>query len=165
MLNLNLFGQFKIKLKDFQLEERTVSTDPESGDPLIFTVKTYSTIVSINNQKTTISFDPDDIEEQGINLDTLCKFINKQVNWIIKNETTIKSKIIEDLFSLANEWNTDDSIPLTKELFKTQLKLNYLDFFSLESCFIDYHVGEIFAGHGVNINLSSDKKLDEAQMG
>lgn len=161
MLNLNLFGKFNFKIKDFKLKKQTVTANPNTEDSLTYTIKSYETVVKINNNETSISFDPDELE---ISLVSICKFISKQVNWISKNENAIKNQIVNDLLELAEDWLPEGKDTITKEEFLNQISITDITFLDNESCTIYYCAGEIFGGHGINIELNSNKELEKAVM-
>ena len=163
MTNTKSPKHFNIKITDFLLDESTTIVNVET-DNFTLHIKTYEATIIINNQVTNVSFDPENLESINVSIDSMCEFISEQLNWISANENLIKSKIVEDLFTLAEEWHPDNENPLTKQSFKNQLELCSIWFYSLDECNIDYNVGDVFADHGANLSLSSDKVLSEAQM-
>ena len=161
MFRLNLFGQINLKISDFKLKEDTLTANPGKEEELTFTTSEYTTQIKIKKQNVLVTFSKSDID---IPLEKMCAFISKQLNWISKNNPSIKEKVATDLQSLAQDWLPEGKDTITTEEISESIALESISFLDSESCEINFNDGEIFAGHGMHIDLNSKQELGEAYM-
>ena len=161
MFSLNLFGQINLKISDFKLKEDTITANPGTQEESTFITSEYSTIIKIKKQNVLVTFSKSDI---NISLDEMCAFISKQLNWISKNNSLIKQKVASDLHGLAQDWLPENKDTITTEEIIKSITLQSVSFLDSESCEINFNDGEIFAGHGMHIDLDSKQEIGEAYM-
>ncbi|WP_461445625.1 DUF2262 domain-containing protein [Maribacter sp.] len=116
----------------------------------------------IFNNIVEIEYDPTELE---INEEEFIDNINKTLNWIVDNKTTIYDGIVSDLLKLKNEdWLDQNEKQLSENQFKKQIELTSILFYHDGSSTLGFNDGSIFWGHNIMVGLSKDHKFIDAQL-
>lgn len=125
-------------------------------------LRTSTVKISLWGQPVEVTFNPDTVAgspEEFINQ------MNGQLNWLIKNKDRVEDVIIRDLLPLKNEnWLDEEEDALSREEFLQAISPDSVDFDEETGFTLRYHDGDLFSGHGIAVEISAKRKVEEASV-
>ena len=179
----NELGEFSLRLSDFEVKNQrstvtSVWIDPEFEKAIktatksdiktrgkkadIIELRWYFVRIILWGHAVEIVFDP---EIASKSLDDFIQKINQQLNWLTKSKNSINNVIIHNLLHLKNDdWLSEGQLPLNKEDFLKSIYPISIKFSRHAAFELEYNDGNLFGGHSINLNVSSEREITDASL-
>jgi hypothetical protein len=168
-------GDFTLKPSDFKTESTSATVTatwispeflkrlpkPPTTSPKKTTVtsKTSKAVIQLFGVDVNVTFDPEEINRD---LHDYVPGINNQLNWILSNKSLIEEAIVQNLLASKNShWLERNESQLSSKEFLTRIKLESIEFFDDISFELSYDGGNIFAGHDIVVQITSNGKIEK----
>lgn len=101
-----------------------------------------------------------------VKFENILPSINKDLNWLEKNDDFIKESISKEMFELKNKnWLSEGESKLSLKQFKENLKLSGIHYYSDKSMTVYFDENGMFSHISISLNITNDKLFKNIKLG